>query len=150
MCRSLLIDPKDDRFLNAIMLNSPRGKTSSTLPKAVSLTCNSPAKAIHLLGGVSPWGYPNSDKGTVAATVRLHYEGGQTEDHVLKNGEHIADYIGKKEVPGSKFAFDLQGKQLRYLAIHPQRRNKIERIEFIKGQDENAVIFMAVTIETFD
>ncbi len=146
----IVIDPKDDRFLNAIMLNSPRGKTSSTLPKTVSLTCNYPAKAIHLLGGVSPWGYPNSDKGTIAATVRLHYEGGHTEDHVLKNGEHIADYIGKKEVPGSKFAFDLQGKQLRYLAIQPQRRDKIERIEFIKGQDENAVIFMAVTIETLE
>ncbi len=146
----VLIDPKDGRFANAIMLYSPRGKTSSTLPKTISLTCNSPAKAIHLLGAVSPWGFPNSDKGTVSATVRLHYEGGKTEDHVLRNGEHLADYIGKTEVPGSKLAFDLGGKQVRYLTIHPQQRDKIERIEFIRGQDENAAIFIAVTIETQD
>ena len=146
----ILIDPKDGRFLNAIMLNSPRGKTSSTLPKTVSLTCNLPAKAIHMLGGVSPWGFPNTEKGTVSVTVRLHYEDGKTEDHILKNGEHLTDYIGKNEVPGSKFAFDLMGKQLRYLTINPQRHIKIERIEFVKGSDETAPIFMAVTIENQD
>ncbi len=28
------------------------------MPRAVSLTCNAPAKAVHLLSGVSGWGYP--------------------------------------------------------------------------------------------
>jgi len=146
----VLLDPKDGRVPNAIMLYSPKGMTSSTLPKTVSLTCNLPAKAIHMLGGVSPWGFPNSEKGTVSVTVRLHYEDGKTEDHILKNGEHITDYVGKTEVPGSKFAFDLMGRQLRYLTITPQRRDKIERIEFINGQDENVAIFMAVTTENQD
>jgi hypothetical protein len=143
----VVVDPKDGRFPNAIMLYSPNGPTAAKMPKSVSLTCNSPAKAIHLLSGVSGWGYPYSEKGTVSVIVRLHYEDGKTEDHALKNGEHFADYIAKNEVPGSKYAFNLMGKQLRYLTITPERRDKIERIEFVKGGDQTAPIFMAVTIE---
>ena len=51
--------------------------------------------------------------------VRLHYADGQTEDHKLLNGEHFADYIRRVDVPGSKFAFDLRGRQIRYLAVQP-------------------------------
>jgi hypothetical protein len=75
--------------------------------------CNSPAKAIHLLSGVSGWGFPGGEKGSVTLIVRLHYQDGKTEDHALKNGEHFADYIRKVDVPGSKFAFDLKGRQIR-------------------------------------
>ena len=50
-----------------------------------------PAKSIHLLSGisgrVSTWA-----KGSVSMIVRLHYEGGKTEDHPLKNGVEFADY----------------------------------------------------------
>jgi hypothetical protein len=120
------------------------------MPKAVSLVCNAPAKAIHLLSGVSGWGYPYSEKGSVSLIVRLHYEDGKTEDHALKNGEQFADYIRKVDVPGSKFAYDLKGKQLRYLTVIPQRPDKIERIEFVKGSDQTAPIIMAVTIEGKD
>ncbi len=31
--------------------------------------------------------------------VRLHYADGQTEDHELKNGIHMADYIRRVDVP---------------------------------------------------
>ncbi len=147
----VLVDPKDGRFPNAIMLYSPNGKIAAKMPKSVSVTCNSAAKAIHLLSGVSGWGYPNGEKGTASAIVRLHYGDGKTEDHVLKNGDHFADYGSKEEVPGSKVAFSLiMGKQVRYLSITPQRRDKIDRIEFVKGTDLTAPIFMAVTIENLD
>ena len=74
------------------------------MPKSVSLPCNAPAKAIHLLSGVSGWGYPYGEKGSVSMIVRLHYADGKTEDHPLKNGEHFADYIRGVDVPGSKLA----------------------------------------------
>ena len=72
---------------------------------------------------------------------------GETEDHALKNGEHFADYIRRVDVPGSKFAFNLNGKQVRYLAIAPQRPNTIKQIEFLKGNDTTAPVIMAVTVE---
>jgi hypothetical protein len=65
-------------------------------------------RAIHFLGDVSGWGFPIAAKGSVSMTVRLHYEGGMTGDHPLKNGEHFADYDRRVDVPGSKFAFRLR------------------------------------------
>ncbi len=118
------------------------------MPRSVQLPCNTPAKAIHLLSGVSGWGYPYGEKGSVSLIVRLHYADGATEDHALKNGEHFADYIRRVDVPGSQFAFNLRGRQIRYLAVTPQRPDKIARIELVKGPDDTAPVVMAVTVET--
>jgi hypothetical protein len=107
-----------------------------------------PAKAIHLLSGVSGWGSPYSSEKSVSMIVRLHYADGQTEDHKLLNGEHFADYIRRVDVPGSKFAFDLRGRQIRYLAVQPQRADPIIQIELVKGDDRTAPVVMAVTVET--
>ena len=79
--------------------------------------------------------------------VRLHYADGSVEDHPLENGVHFADYIRVVDVPGSKLAFNLRGQQVRYLAVHPKKKDTIERIELVKGPDETAPIVMAVTVE---
>jgi uncharacterized protein len=142
-----LVDPQGDRVPNAIVFHSTQGKLTAKMPKSVSLECNAPAKAIHFLSGVSGWGFPYSEKGSVSLIVRLYYADGKTEDHAWKNGEQFADYIRKVDVPGSKFAFNLRGRQIRYLAVHPHQQAKIERIELIKGSDDTAPVVMAVTLE---
>ena len=63
------------------------------------------------------------------------------------NGEHFADYIRRVDVPKSKLAFLLRGRQIRYLAIHPERQEVIREIELVKGPDETAPLVMAVTVE---
>ncbi len=143
-----LIDPQDGRVANAVLLYGPNGKKTPKMPKRVTLPCNSPARAIHFLSGISGWGFPYGDKGAVSLIVRLKYADGKTEDQPLKNGEQFADYIRRVDVPGSKFAFDLQGRQLRYFSIIPGRADKIDTIELIKGPDSSAPIVMAVTVET--
>lgn len=143
-----LVDPEGERVPNVILFYGPQGKLPPKMPKSVSLPCNAPAKAIHFLSGVSGWGYPYSEKGSVTLIVRLHYADGKSEDHPLKNGEHFADYIRRVDVPGSKFAFALRGQQIRYLAVIPQRPEVIERIELVRGQDTTAPVVMAVTVET--
>ncbi len=142
-----LIDPQGDKTPNVILLYSKNSKLTEKMPKTASVPCNAPAKAIHLLSGVSGWGSPYSEKGSVSMIVRLHYADGKTEDHELKNGEHFADYIRRVDVPGSKFAFDLGGRQIRYLLVTPERKEKIETIEFVKGPDSTAPVVMAVTVE---
>jgi hypothetical protein len=142
-----LVDPQGGRVPNTILLYGPEGKVPPKMPKQVAVPCNSPAKAIHLLSGVSGWGYPLGEKGSVSLIVRLHYEDGKTEDHALKNGIHFADYIRRVDVPESQFAFGLRGRQIRYLAIHPERSDKIKEIEFVKGPDQTAPVVMAVTVE---
>jgi putative heme-binding domain-containing protein len=143
-----LIDPRGDRIPNVILLNGPEGTIPPKMPKSVRVPCNAPAKAIHLLSGISGWGFPYGQKGSVSMIVRLHYDDGKTEDHPLKNGEHFADYIRRVDVPGSKFAFDLQGRQVRYLAIHPKRTQAIKEVELLKGPDQTAPVVMAVTVES--
>jgi putative heme-binding domain-containing protein len=145
-----LVDPQGDRVANVVLLYGPEGYQAPKMPKSVSLPCGAPAKAIHLLGGVSGWGYPYSEKGTVSLIVRLHYADGQTEDHALKNGVHFADYIRRVDVPESKFAFSLRGKQVRCLAVRPQRAEAIRQIEFVKGPDDTAPVLLAVTVESPD
>jgi hypothetical protein len=144
-----LVDPQGERIPNVILLYGPEGKIPPKMPKSVRVPCNAPVKAIHLLSGVSGWGFPYaaSEKGTVSMIVRLHYDDGKTEDHPLKNGVHFADYIRRVDVPSSEFAFNLQGKQVRYLAVEPERAEKIKEIEFLKGPDNTAPVIMAVTVE---
>ncbi len=143
-----LVDPQGDRIPNAVLLYSPNGKSPPKMPRSVRLAVNAPAKAIHILGGISGWGFPYSEKGSTSMIVRLHYADGKSEDHPLKNGEQMADYIRRVDVPDSKFAYALRGQQLRYLAIIPGRTDSIKEIEFVKGPDQTAPVVMAVTVES--
>ena len=145
-----LIDPQSGRVPNVVLLYGPEGKFAPQMPRTVELPCNAKAKAIHFLSGISGWGYPYTDKGTVSMIVRLHYAGGAVEEYPLENGVHFADYIRVVDVPGSKLAFRLRGQQVRYFAVIPKKRDVIERIELKKGPDRTAPVVMAVTVEVAD
>jgi putative heme-binding domain-containing protein len=143
----VLTDPQGDRVNNVVLLHSPEGYLPPKMPRSVTLPCNTSAKAIHLLSGVSGWGFPYSEKGSTSLIVRLHYAGGATEDHPLLNGEHFADYIRRVDVPGSKFAYNLRGKQVRTITVTPKQAKPIERIDLVKGPDATSPVVMAVTVE---
>jgi putative membrane-bound dehydrogenase-like protein len=143
----VLVDPRQGRAANAIMLFGPQGSLPPTMPRNVDLICNAPAKKIHFLSGVSGWGFPYGGEKTVSMIVRLHFADGTTEDHELRNGVHFADYVRRVDVPESTFAFDLNGRQIRYLAVEPSKQEIIERIELVKGEDATAPVVMAVTVE---
>ncbi|NNE01335.1 MAG: c-type cytochrome, partial [Pirellulaceae bacterium] len=143
-----LTDPQDGKVPNVILLHGPIGPLTQPMPKSVTIPCNGRVRAVHLLSGVSGWGFPGASQKTVSMIVRLHYQDGQSEDHELINGEHFADYIGRVDVPKSEFAFALRNQQIRYLAVYPNRQELIETIEFVKGPDRTAPIVMAVTLES--
>jgi len=145
-----LLDPQGSRAPNAVVLYSPRGKVCRELPRQAKVACNGRVKALHLLGGVSGWGWPALREPSVSLIVRLNYADGQQEEHPLVNGQHLADYNGTPDVPKSRLAFDLGGRQVRYLAIHPARDVAIDSIEFVKGPDESAPVIMAVTAEGYE
>ncbi len=119
-----LVDPEGARVPNVIMLNGPHGVAPPKMPKSVKLPVSSPAAAIHLLSGISGWGYTGgTPRKSLTMVVRIHYQDGTSEDHRLLDGIHFADYINSQiEVPESKLAFKLRGQQVRYLKIVPARR----------------------------
>ncbi len=143
----VLTDPRGKSAANIILLNGPNGTLPPRMPRSVSLPCNSTAVRIHMLSGVGGWSYPAIQEKSVSMIVRLHYAGGRTEDHELRNGVHFADYIRRVDVPQSQFAFALGGQQIRRLTIVPGSMDLIERVELIKGPDASAPIIMAVTVE---
>ena len=143
----ILIDPRGDTVPNVVMLHGPEGYLPPKMPKKVSLPLGMPAKAIHILGGISGWGWPHSAKGSESMLVRLTYADESQEVHPLVNGEHISDYIARNDVPGSTFAFDLGGRQLRHVVVMPKQSKPITTVELVKGGDNTAPIVMAVTAE---
>jgi putative membrane-bound dehydrogenase-like protein len=142
-----VIDPRDGSIPNVILLNSRSGALTRELPKSVEVPCHGAAKTIHLLGGVGGWCWPVGQKGTVSLVVRLHYADGKTEEHPLRNGVQLADYIRVVDVPESQLAFKVRGQQVRYLAIKPARSAEIDHIELVKGPDDTAPVVVAVTVE---
>ncbi len=143
-----LVDPQGTKVPNAVLLYGPNGKFPPNMPKQVSLPVNTAAKTIHLLSGVGGWASPYGQYGSVSLIVRLRYADGQTEDHEMKNGIQFADYIRRVDVPESEFAYDLRGKQIRYLTIQPKRDAVIEELQLVKGPDATAPVVMAITVET--
>lgn len=145
-----LIDPQGERVANAVMLQGQLGDKAPTMPRSIKLPVNSPAKVIHMLGGISGWGAPAVPEKSVTMIVRLHYTDGQTEDHELRNGVHFADYIRRVDVPESKFAYGMRGgQQVRYLKVEPKRTAPVAEIELIKNdRDPTAPVTMAITVET--
>jgi putative heme-binding domain-containing protein len=144
----VLIDPKEGRAPNVVLLNGPQGTFPPQMPRSVTLPCNAPVRAVHLLSGVSGWGYQGGEpRKTVSMTVRLRFADGSTEDHPLRDGVEFADYIRRVDVPGSMFAFALRGQQVRYLTVRPKHEGTVESVELVKGPDRTAPIVMAVTVE---
>ena len=145
----LLIDPKGESVPNVVLLHGPQGKWPPQMPRSIKLPLNARTKAVHMLSGVSGWGHPYGEEGSVSLIVRLHYADGTTEEHPLRNGIHFADYIRRVDVPGSEFAFRLRGQQIRYLAVEPTRQDvPVTELELVKGPDSSAPVVMAVTVET--
>ena len=145
-----LIDPQGDRIANIVLLNGSQGTLPPSMPKSVRIPCNSVARKIHLLSGVSGWGYPAHQEKTVSLIVRLHLQDGSSEDHPLRNGIHFADYIRRVDVSGSEFAMMVGDQQLRHIVIEPNTEGVIGEVELVKGDDPTAPIIVAITIEVTD
>lgn len=146
----ILVDPQNGNSNNVILLHSTNGQFPPKMPKSVMLPCETGAKRIHLLGGVAGWGATEPQNGVVSMLVRLHYIDGKTEDHPLIDGQHVADYIRIIEVPKSELAFNLNGRQVRYLSVEPKRPDVIKFIEFVKPNNHTAPIIVAVTVQPVD
>ncbi|MCA9260575.1 MAG: c-type cytochrome, partial [Planctomycetales bacterium] len=142
-----LVDPQQGAVRNLIMLQNGQRPSRMELPSEVKLVCGHAPKTLHLLSGVSLFGFPNQQEQTTTLLVRLNYADGQSEEHELKNGVHFSDYFQRSDVPESEFAFAIGNRQMRYLKITPQRDAKIVDIDLVCGEGRAAPVVLAVTAE---
>jgi hypothetical protein len=153
-----LVDPRGEGK-NCILLRGAMGEQPTAAPEKVGIPVGRPAAAVHFLAGVAGWGWPwqpgntegDENKGKVAVTVRVRYADGRAEEFPWVNGEHVADWIKRVEVPGSAFAFsDDRNHQMRYLAVRPSDIGaEVKEVELVKGPDlpEVTPFVLAVTVE---
>ncbi len=64
------------------------------------------------------------------------------------NGQHLATYRERVDVPDSKFAINAEGKQIRYIRLPIESKKPLKSIEFVKGGDPSIPLVFAVTVES--
>jgi uncharacterized protein len=143
-----LQDPQEGRVANIIALQSPRGRPPVLLPETASIPCAGHVDTIHLLGGVSAGGYPANTNELSSLIVRCIYQDDTQVDYPLLNGKHMANVVGKTDVPDSKLALVVGDKQIRYLKIPIDASKELKSIDLIKGEDSTVPLVFAVTVES--
>lgn len=145
-----LIDPKGTSVPNILVFQGGETSLSKARPASVTIPCHSPAKTIHILGGISGWAFPQNAAKTAVLNVKLRFKSGKVEEHVLLNGVHFADWRSPQaDLPSAPMfvKFDKE-RHLRYLTIMPKNQDEIAEIVMTKGDNKNAApIFLAITIE---
>ncbi|HKQ39499.1 MAG TPA: PVC-type heme-binding CxxCH protein [Verrucomicrobiae bacterium] len=124
---------------------------AKTHPQKVEITgIGLKASKLHFLGGVGGWAYPYTRQENMpVAKVTLHFDGGDTEEIVLKNGVEIADYNGGYDVPGSTRVPELIANgQVRSFSKVLHHGSAIQKITIESMDNAVAPVFIAITAET--
>ncbi|MFO0941186.1 MAG: PVC-type heme-binding CxxCH protein [Pirellulales bacterium] len=139
-------DPQEGRVANMIALQARGNQTPATLPSSTVLSCSGQVSAIHLLAAVATGQTNRSENPSII--VRCIFDDDTQEDFRLMNGQQLATYRERVDVPESKFAIDAAGKQIRYLRLPVAGKKPLKNIEFIKGGDPSIPLVFAVTVES--
>jgi putative membrane-bound dehydrogenase-like protein len=135
---------------NVILLRGGEGY-ALTMPKQVDIKVGVAARRIHFLGGIAGWGAQApvpADAARTAVVITLHLAGGGTERILLRDGVEIADWIGRFDVPGSKWVPDLARRgQLRTFSKEVKSRAVIERMTLESVHEGVAPTFIGITVE---
>ena len=143
-----VLDPATNDGRNLIVLRGgPANALAQRYPTRVVIPVGFRCRAIHLLGGVGGWAFPFDQDRKPALTLRIRYEDAPTQDVALVNGEHLADYNGQHDVPGSRAALKLGPHQLRMLRVRTNPRSPITRIELLDANTPVAPLLAALTAE---
>jgi putative membrane-bound dehydrogenase-like protein len=126
-----------------------RGNLSDDFPQRVEIPVNVTASSLHFLGGVGGWAWPavgNAPRGTPALKVTVFFADGTSEEHVLKNGEHIADTLTSAEVPLSVNAGDFTRRgQIRYFGLNLEKKAQLSKIVLESYDNDIVPTTVAIT-----
>lgn len=127
-----------------VLRGGPETSFARTMPQRVEIPVGFAASRLHFLGGVGGWG----GGGGEAMTVEIHFAGGQKQSAGLRTGREFADYIARKDVPGSQFAEGIVSEhQVRTFAIPLQRGEVIEKLVLESPAGRVAPTTVAITAE---
>ncbi len=133
-----------------VLKGGPREAYCHTLPQKVEVKAGGfKANRLHILGGVTGWGWqPGGDTSDVLK-ITIHTNQGQREGIVCKNGVEFSDYYARWDVPGSKFAPGIvEGHQIRWFSKQLNMGAvEIERITLESVNGGAAPTIASITLE---
>ncbi|MFM7555500.1 MAG: c-type cytochrome, partial [Verrucomicrobiota bacterium] len=136
---------------NVVVLKggAPDSWSRKNLPKRVEVKVGVAASKLHLLGGVAGWGYPAVGEKINALKITAVFEGGATQEIVLKNGVEVADYRGRPDVTGSKGlpSWTKGPGQIRWLSKNITKPGVIQKLVLESYDNEVAPTLFAITAE---
>jgi putative membrane-bound dehydrogenase-like protein len=125
---------------------------SEELPRRVEIPVSSTAASLHVLGGVGGWAWPiggEQARGIPALKIIVQFADGTSEEHVLENGEHIADAFDRASVPLSIDAGDFTRRgQVRYFAINLGKRAALSKIVLESFDNDIVPCTVALTVSS--
>jgi putative membrane-bound dehydrogenase-like protein len=128
------------------------GNLSDDLPQRVEIPVGSVAASVHVLGGVGGWAWPvggDRTRGMPAMKLIAQFADGTSEEHVLKNGEHIADAFTRASVPLSVDAGDFTRRgQVRYFALNLGKRAAVSKIVLESYDNDIVPCTLAITLSS--
>ena len=128
------------------------GNLSDDFPQRVEILTPVTAASLHFLGAVGGWAWPtggDTARGIPAMKVVVFFADGTSEEHVLKNGEHVADTFVRAEVPLSADAGDFTRRgQLRYFALNLRKKAPLSKIVLESYDNDIVPATVAITAST--
>ena len=137
--------------MNIVVLNGGHG-IAKTMPKRVEAKLGGfKANRLHILGGVTGWGFQNNGDTSEVLQIIVHFTDGQREGIVCRNGTEFSDYFHRTDVPGSKWVDVLKNDhQVRYFAKQLAHTAPIDKITLESFGASAAPTIVAITAELAD
>ena len=128
------------------------GNASDGFPQRVEIPAAVTAASLHFLGGIGGWAWPvggDQVRGAPAMKVTVQFADGTSEEHVLKNGEHFAEFGSNAALPGATPAGDFTRRgQLRYFALNLKKAGALSRIVLESYDNDVVPCTVAITAGT--
>ena len=145
-----IVLPADNDGRNVLVLRGgPKREDllASSYPLRAELRCGVRASAVHVLGAVGGWGYPETPEKVPVLSIVLRYADGGERRIVWRNGEEIASPRRRHDVPGSEPALRLGLRQVRHARIDADGERRLRSIVFESSDGPVAPLVLAVTVE---
>lgn len=125
--------------------------SNTGLPRKVEVPVGFALGRVHVLGGIAAWGFPIRDDKQPCVKWTWVYADGTREEVVLRDGVEFADWIGRRDVPGSKYAEGLVKSgswgQLRTFDLAPKEAKVVAKIELESYDNHMSPTFVGLTAE---
>jgi putative heme-binding domain-containing protein len=122
------------------------------MPESVRVPVGFALQRMHVLGGVSAWGFPSRSTNEPVVSWTWHYADGTDENVVLHDGVEFADWIRRHDVPGSSFVEgmieDGSWGQVRAFHVDPSRTDvAVTSITLASFDNHMAPTFLGLTAQ---